>query len=573
MELQNLHKSSRFDELFQELVSAMTKLDGRDQEKVDALLAELCQMAELTRAEVLLYRNKEQELRGECKRLCCYDSGEKGVPVLSQRIEPSLMAITVSSVYRRADAPPMSDALKTQVDLVMRMLMSFVSRERLVNAVEELAFFDDSGYRNIRRLRNYMIEEGNQGKLAGKVALNYNLRRFALVNKEIGRQNADIVLKNHYNGLSSIIGADGIVCRLGGDNFVAFCTREQLDKVLSYLREAAIRFDPAKDKHIRIACTAGVYLIPEGLIIQSPTQIMEKLITAFRAAHSSRKDPIVFYEDSLYLTREKSMLVQQRFPDGIDNEEFLVYYQPKVDVHTGELVGAEALCRWHQGSEMLPPSEFIPLLEEGTEICKLDFYMLEHVCQDIRRWLDQGCQVVRVSVNLSRKHMMNANLLEHILGIIDRYQVPHEYIEIELTETTTDVEFRDLKRVVSGLQKAGISTSVDDFGIGYSSLNLIRAIPWNVLKVDRSFLPMEDDNSDSNRSIMFKHVVAMAHEMGLESIAEGVETQSQVDVLRENDCDRAQGFFFDQPLPVKEFEKRLRQHYYKLAKDSAFSDR
>ena len=112
--------------------------------------------------------------------------------------------------------------------------------------------------------------------------------------------------------------------------------------------------------------------------------------------------------------------------------------------------------------------EFIPILEQNTDICQLDFYMLDHVCKDIRRWLDEGRKVVRVSVNLSRKHMMDVDLLEHIISIVDKYRVPHEYIEIELTETTTDVEFRDLKRVVSSLQQQGIYTSVDDFGMGYS---------------------------------------------------------------------------------------------------------
>ncbi|MBR4224264.1 MAG: EAL domain-containing protein, partial [Oscillospiraceae bacterium] len=132
-------------------------------------------------------------------------------------------------------------------------------------------------------------------------------------------------------------------------------------------------------------------------------------------------------------------------------------------------------------------------------------------------------------------------------------------IEVELTETTTDIEFKDLKRVVSGLQRAGIYTSVDDFGIGYSSLNLIKEIPWNVIKIDRSFLPdrNSDDADSERRSIMFKYVVAMAQEMGLECIAEGVETAEQVQLLRDNSCDLAQGFYFDRPLPVEIFEQKL----------------
>ena len=257
------------------------------------------------------------------------------------------------------------------------------------------------------------------------------------------------------------------------------------------------------------------------------------------------------------------MHIQQLFPTALKEEEFRVFYQPKIDVNTGELIGAEALCRWFHDGKIIPPMDFIPVLEQSTDICKLDFYMLDHVCADIRKWLDEGKEVVRISVNLSRKHMMDYDLLQHIIDIVNKNNVPHKYIEIELTETTTDVEFKDLKRVVRGLQKAGISTSVDDFGMGYSSLNLIKEIPWNVLKVDKSFLPADDD-VDSTRSIMFKYVVAMAKELGLECIAEGVETQTQVEVLRDNRCELAQGFFFDKPLPISDFEQRLTEHKYQV---------
>jgi EAL domain-containing protein (putative c-di-GMP-specific phosphodiesterase class I) len=258
------------------------------------------------------------------------------------------------------------------------------------------------------------------------------------------------------------------------------------------------------------------------------------------------------------------MRVQLLFPDALRNEEFSVYYQPKVDIRTGEIIGAEALCRWFHEGEMISPDAFIPMLEETNDICKLDFYMLEHACRDIRRWMDEGRKVVRISVNLSRKHMINVNLLDNLLKIIDRHNVPHSCIEIELTETTTDVGFSDLKRVVTGLQSVGIFTSVDDFGVGYSSLNLIRELPWNVIKVDKSFLPQGDNEMDDVSKIMFKHVIQMTTEMGIECIVEGVETVKQRAILEENNCCYAQGFLYDRPLPKNEFEERLIQGPYSV---------
>ena len=265
---------------------------------------------------------------------------------------------------------------------------------------------------------------------------------------------------------------------------------------------------------------------------------------------------IVFYTDMLMSDKERSRKIQKMFPEALKNGEFHVFYQPKVNIVTGELCGAEALCRFHDG-HIVPPMDCIPVLEETNESCLLDHHMLDQVCAHLRGWLDEGKRVVRVSVNLSRRHMNDPDLVKTILGIIDKHHVPHEYIEIELTETTTDVEFKDLRLIVDALQKEGICTSVDDFGMGYSSLNLIRVVPWNVLKVDRVFLPMDGESKDSARSVMFKYVVAMAKELGLECIVEGVETKAQLALLKENGCELAQGYLFDKPLPVGDFENRL----------------
>jgi EAL domain-containing protein (putative c-di-GMP-specific phosphodiesterase class I) len=260
--------------------------------------------------------------------------------------------------------------------------------------------------------------------------------------------------------------------------------------------------------------------------------------------------------------KDRMKKVQTDFRNALDKEEFQVYYHPKVDIETREITGAEALCRWLKQGKIVPPMEFIPILEINTDICDLDFYMLEHVCQHIRKWLDEGRNVVRVSVNFSRKHLMDVDLLDHIISVVDKYQVPHEYIEVELTETTTDVQFRDLKRVVSGLQEQGIWTAVDDFGMGYSSLNLICDIPWNVLKVDKSFVPKDMSDAGSIMNLMFKHVISLAQDIGLECVIEGVETIDQLDVLRENHVNIAQGYFFDRPLPLEEFESRLDRKIY-----------
>ena len=258
------------------------------------------------------------------------------------------------------------------------------------------------------------------------------------------------------------------------------------------------------------------------------------------------------------------MRVQQEFLDALNNHEFVPYYQPKVDVTNGRIVGGEALCRWFRDGKMIPPIDFIPALERTNDICKLDMYMLEYVCQNQRAWLDGGedRKLVPMSINFSRKHIMNLDFPNAVERIMDKYRIPHYAIEVELTETISDVEFSDIRRVVSSFHEKGINTSIDDFGMGYSSLNLIREIPWNVLKVDKSFVPRDGEDENTISNLMFKHVISLARDLGLECVIEGVETVNQLEVLRRNGCNIAQGYFFDRPLPKEEFEARLDRKVY-----------
>ena len=474
------------------------------------------------------------------------------------------MTVAKCIVYRHRDALPLSEEDTQRVTMIMDMILSFISRNRLEDIVERLTFFDDNGYRNLRSFIRYLEQLNENNDFSKRTAVHFNLRHFSLINREIGRSSGDVVIRNYFDLLEKTIGDKGLICRVGGDNFVAIFKDDILEAVLDILNGVPIVYDVNNTKRIMVSASTGVFRIPDGFIYERPDDIMDRIVSSSRAAKNGGKESIVFFDDDMIVDKEKTMQVQQLFPQAMQKGEFKVFYQPKIDIDTGEIVGAEALCRWFRDGKVIPPIDFIPILEQTTDICRLDFYMLNHVCRDIRQWLDEGRKVVRISVNLSRKHMMDIDLLERIIGIVDMNRVPHQYIEIELTETTTDVEFRDLKRVVSGLQQAGICTSVDDFGMGYSSLNLIREIPWNVLKVDKSFLPVDNDNEASTRSIMFKYVVAMAKELGLECIAEGVETRNQVQVLRDNRCLFAQGFYFDRPLPIEDFEKRLATHHYNV---------
>jgi len=554
----------RFYKLLEQLLS-LTQIVNQKPEtaKIESILNEIAAMFRLSKGVTHFYRNPGDEQRGIGETMCSFDTGKEGVPVHTVRFVTRLMSITTMTVYMEESETPLTEEELFKVDITMRTALAFISRNRLQVIAEELAFYDDDGFRNIRSFFRYISWNPRPGDLDGKIAINYNLRHFALVNDEFGRTGGDIVLHSHYKHIENIIGDEGTVARLGGDAFVCICDQTYLPEILEYLNEATV-LASNDGKTTRVSAYAGVFQIPDGYLVGNPGDIMNKIMNAYQLAKIGVQGNIVFFSDMLMSARERTSRILKIFPSALQNGEFHVFYQPKVNIVTGEICGAEALCRWFHEGKIVPPMDFIPALEETNDICKLDFHMLNQVCTHIRKWLDENRRAVRVSVNLSRRHMLNPELAKTLIDIIDSHNVPHEYIEIELTETTTDVEFKDLKRVVEDLRSSNIVTSVDDFGMGYSSLNLIRVVPWDVLKVDKAFLPLDEESTDSIRSVMFKYVIAMANEIGLECIVEGVETPAQLKMLKDNGCNEAQGYLFDKPLPIDEFEKRLDMVRYSI---------
>ena len=254
----------------------------------------------------------------------------------------------------------------------------------------------------------------------------------------------------------------------------------------------------------------------------------------------------LFYDDEIRRKLLYERQVEAMFSSAVEQEEFQVYYQPKVELHRYHLFGAEALCRWFHEGRMMMPADFIPVLERNGSICELDFYILEHVCRDIRGWLDEGRKAVCVSVNLSRCNLGDPELKNRIIGTIERYDLPPGMVEIEITETTSDVSFHELQKLVSGLREAGISCSMDDFGTGYSSMSALSEIPWTYLKIDKSLVPVGNgEPEDEKRKILIRSIVSMAEALGISCITEGVETLNQSVFLKSIDCYLAQGFFFD----------------------------
>lgn len=448
-----------------------------------------------------------------------------------------------------------SDEEVQQIEAFEKLIYMFCDRSYASTIAKDLSMFDNDLMLYpltffLATVKN-LIRQGRIGEFGG---VYFNIKHFSSINDRFGRDCATNIMKLFIHGILEKILYEECICRVGGDNFVVLFKKDNLNIIKNYLSGMPITFNDGET--VTVTTTAGYYMIPEAT--ESATDVMDRISTAYQLAKSVYKRPFLFYDDEIMQHQTHVKEIEMMFPSAIENEEFKVFYQPKTQLNNYQLAGAEALCRWFRNGKVISPGEFIPVLEGSKAICTLDFYMLDHVCRDIRRWLDEGREAVKVSVNLSRLHLGDEDLLESILRIIDKYKVPHHFIEIELTETTTDVDYKELKKIVYGLREQDISTSVDDFGVGYSSLNLIREMPWNVLKIDKSFLPtQEEENNDPSKVKMLRHIITMSQDLGLECIVEGVETAEQVKLLKDCKCYLAQGFYFDRPLPVKEFEQKL----------------
>lgn len=443
------------------------------------------------------------------------------------------------------------------IESVITILYTFIGNTRLSDRAYYLTFMDvELDIPNQVSIEKNIAEIIAANKAAEYSSCRFNIRKMATINATLGRPKANVVLRTYLKNIQHELGEDGQIFRIGGDNFFVIFKDYIYEKVASIIDKHVVRTEYRDVREVMFEVRAGFY---RNWAAESTVgEVISLTHRIGMAAHLDNYRDFLYLDEATLRQYAYANQVIDNFPNAIKNHDFIVYYQPKFNSESDKIVGAEALCRWMHHGELIPPSRFIPILEQGIQICKLDFYMLSTVCFHIHNWLEQGNDAIPVSVNFSRMHLSNKNLARDILDVIDEYDIPHHLIEIELTETTTDVNYHDLANVVSQLNSYGIHTAVDDFGIGYSSLNLIRDLPWDVLKIDMSFLPVANDPKYDEKKTIIKHLVSMSGELGITCLAEGAETAEQVSLLKEYGCTLIQGYYYSKPLSQDEFEERLR---------------
>ena len=545
-----------YSRLLNEFIIEGEKIEQYRDTAFNKILEPICKFLRISRLSSAVFGSTCDSAIIKSAPYVYYDDGNADSTRVLKFTETNMRAGKATYIFMQSKSgQDWSDEEVQQIEAFEKLIYTFCDRSYASTIAKDLSMFDNDLMVYpltffLATVKN-LIRQGRIGEFGG---VYFNIKHFSSINDRFGRDCATNIMKQFIHGIQEKILYEECICRVGGDNFVVLFKKDNLNIIKNYLSGMPITFNDGET--VTVTTTAGYYMIPEAT--ESATDVMDRISTAYQLAKSVYKRPFLFYDDEIMQHQTHVKEIEMMFPSAIENEEFKVFYQPKTQLNNYQLAGAEALCRWFRNGKVISPGEFIPVLEGSKAICTLDFYMLDHVCRDIRRWLDEGREAVKVSVNLSRLHLGDEDLLESILRIIDKYKVPHHFIEIELTETTTDVDYKELKKIVYGLREQDISTSVDDFGVGYSSLNLIREMPWNVLKIDKSFLPtQEEEDKDPSKVKMLRHIITMSQDLGLECIVEGVETAEQVKLLKDCKCYLAQGFYFDRPLPVKEFEQKL----------------
>lgn len=412
------------------------------------------------------------------------------------------------------------------------------------------------GIPNVSGYMDFVIRLFSNKRLEHYVGVYFNIHNFKYVNKILPYEHADEVMKIYANRLLQELERDEIVARLGGDNYVALIREENANRFFEIINDMETTYHYENEiRKFHFSATIGAAKLFD---VKDAGDVMTRISIAYQVARQLEKNEPVFFSEDFYadIMRQKEIIA--RFQRSLEMQEFVIYYQPKVNAEDKSICGAEALVRWNTQGRMLFPGEFIPILEKDGSICRLDFYVLERTCELLRECMATGLKMPRISINFSRKHIGNPDLAREIISIIDKHKVPHQFIEIELTESEDFKDYVVMAEMIRQLKEQGISTSIDDFGTGYSSLNMLKMTTIDLLKIDRSFIPREEDYPNKKKDcIMFENIAKLAKSLGYKVVVEGVETQNQFDYLKAVGCDIVQGYFFDQPLSVDKFLKRV----------------
>ena len=436
-------------------------------------------------------------------------------------------------------------------------VFSDISRKKTVEKeLEELTLLDT--LTNITN-RNSFSEQFNEILSNSKhnddmhALLFIDLDRFKQINETFGNDIGDQLLIEVANRINSLVKPTDLFARYGGDEFLFALTNIQHQKEAAQSSKDIIKVlnKPymVDGSEIYITSSIGISIYPQdGLDTEN---LIHKADKAMYFAKQNGRNNYAFYFDDLKKDSARLLLLESELRKALQNKDFTMHYQPKVSIHTEQIIGVEALVRWTSDKlGIVSPGEFIPVAEDSGLIIPLSEIIIEKVCLDINSWRNKGIDQLLVSVNIAGLHFQQEDFIERISNILKKYNCSPQMFEMELTERTLMKDSSEIVNKLVRLKNMGFKISIDDFGTGYSSLSYLNRFPLDYLKIDSSFI--QQMTSLQEKQAIVDCIIMMAHRLHIKVVAEGVESKEQVELLKRMDCDFIQGYYFSKPLPSEE---------------------
>lgn len=387
--------------------------------------------------------------------------------------------------------------------------------------------------------------------------LSLNLDRFKFINDLIGYEYGNELLKQVAERLRRY--ENGIVARQARDQFfLAFYTIDR-NEIRHMIRDVIQIFSTPfqlTDQELTITPSIGVSVFPDDAT--DWTTLLSFADLALEIAKENGGNTYCFYTNELKKTNEEKLYIQHSIRKALKQNEFTLHYQPIVDIQTGDIVAVEALLRWfHPKRGWISPATFIPIAEETNLIQPIGDWVLRNVCEQSKKWKEKGLPHVQIGVNVSIKQFLQADLVKHIEHVLRTYDLDPFCLKLEITESMAMHHIDYVLAQLQSLKNLGLQLAVDDFGTGYSSLNYLKKLPVDIIKIDRSFV--QDMVKHSYDLSIVRAVIQVAHSLQMKVVAEGVETEEQLAILKREGCDRAQGYYFSKPLATEQFEQLVQQ--------------
>lgn len=448
-----------------------------------------------------------------------------------------------------------------RVDGIICVAQDITERKKSVERLNYLASHDA-----LTNLPNRTLFYDRLGQAISRVAwrnrfaavLFLDLDRFKVINDTLGHAVGDLLLQVVAERLGSLLRSGDTVARLGGDEFVIIlddvAKAEDVAKVCQKILEALSMPFFLKEHELFITASIGISLFPNDG--RDAETLLKNADTAMYKAKEQGRNNYQHFSPSMNVKALERLSLETNLRYALERDEFLLHFQPFVSLATGEIVGMEALIRWrHPQLGMVPPSQFIPLAEETGLIVPISEWVLKAACEQNKKWQNEGLKPIRMAVNLSARQFYEKDFQKGVISILRKTGLDPNYLELELTESIFMKNAEATIRALDELHQIGIAISIDDFGTGYSSLGYLKRFPVNKLKIDQSFV--RDAVQDSEDAAITNAIVVLGRTLQLKTIAEGVETIEQLELLRSIGCDEIQGYFFSRPLPADEATKIL----------------